>query len=80
MLHNFGKDCRETNLEEISGGHKSHEGLDEFTKSILVTSGCVTTNLGETLEDSHHAWPVLRNESPSLSLDLLIVHSSGEDS
>ncbi len=79
MLHTLSMNGRKTYLEEISGGHKGHERLDEFTKCILVIGGSVTSNLREPLKDSHHAWPVLRYESPSLGLDLLIVNSPRED-
>lgn len=45
-----------------------------------MVGGGVTSNLRETLEDSHHAQPVLRYESSGLSLDLFIVHTPGENS
>jgi hypothetical protein len=44
-----------------------------------MIGGGTTSNLCKSLEDSHHACPILSDESHCLSLDLFIVDTAGED-
>lgn len=44
-----------------------------------MIGGGAASNLCKSLEHSHHAWPVLSNESHCLSLDLFIVDPTGKD-
>lgn len=44
-----------------------------------MVGGRTTPNLRESLENSHHAWPILGNESTGLLLDLLIMNTPRKD-
>ena len=44
----------------------------------MMRGTSTASDLAKTLEDTHHAWPILGNEGSSLGLNLLIVGSPGE--
>lgn len=68
----------ESYLEKFGGCHESHERFDQFTEGLLMVGVAAAPNLCKSLEDTHHARPVLRNEYASLLFDLLVVDASGK--
>lgn len=44
----------------------------------MMSGTSTAPDLTKSLEDTHHAWPILGNEGSSLDLDLLVVGAPGK--